>query len=126
MAVLALVVTVAVAQPGKPGLMQDAHALVFDHQAITRTVENIADGVRTETTSSDPALVNVLRRHPREMVAHFEAGGMVRGWDPVFRELAAFSLIHRKVGLHPGERNGGCSPQGDGARPSLPEVAVRA
>ncbi|MBI1318762.1 MAG: hypothetical protein GC168_07410 [Candidatus Hydrogenedens sp.] len=71
--------------------MQDAHALVFDHTKISRTVENLDNGVRTTTTTSDADLLPVLQRHPREMGTLYQRGGMVRGWDPVFRELAAHS-----------------------------------
>jgi len=82
----------------KRELMRDAHALVFNHAAVSRTVENLPNGVRTITTSSDPELLPVLRRHPREMGDLYKSGGMVRGWDPVFRELAAVSdLVHMEV-----------------------------
>lgn len=78
------------AQP-KHALMQDAHTLVFNHESITRVVEKLPDGVRTKTTTSDPDMVEVLRKHPREMVQLYQQGGMVRGWDPLFRELASVS-----------------------------------
>lgn len=72
----------------KPELMADAHQLLDDHASVTRTVEQLPNGVRTVTTTSDPELVAVLQRHPREMAAHLKAGGRVRNGDPVFRGLA--------------------------------------
>lgn len=69
-------------------LMRDAHTLVFNNQSIVRTVEEIPGGVRTVTTTSDPELLKVLQRHPKEMGGYYKDGGMVRGWDPVFRALA--------------------------------------
>jgi len=76
--------------PGKtkPELMADAHTLLNEHASITRTVEQLPNGVRTVTTTTDPELVAVLQRHPREMAAHLKAGGRVRNGDPVFRGLA--------------------------------------
>jgi alpha-acetolactate decarboxylase len=85
--------TEASAQP-KRDLMRDAHTLVFDHTTISRSVEILPNGVRTITTTTNPDMVPVLRRHPREMGELYQQGGMVRGWDPVFRELA---LVRDKV-----------------------------
>jgi hypothetical protein len=81
----------AAAAQSKRELMQDAHALVFDHTTVTRSVEQLPNGVRTRTTTSNPDLLPILRRHPREMSALYREGGMVRAWDPVFRELAEVS-----------------------------------
>ena len=69
-------------------LMGDAHALVLYNHLITRTIEEIPGGVRTITTTNDPELLNVLQRHPEEMGSYYKKGGMVRGWDPVFRALS--------------------------------------
>jgi len=80
----------ALAQP-KRDLMRDAHALVFDHASVTRSVEKLSNGVRTVTTTSNPEMLPVLRKHPRQMGELYQQGGMVRGWDPLFRELAAVS-----------------------------------
>lgn len=80
----------ALAQP-KRDLMRDAHALVFDHASVTRSVEKLSNGVRTVTTTSNPELLPILRKHPRQMGDLYQQGGMVRGWDPLFRELAAVS-----------------------------------
>lgn len=78
------------AQP-KRELMRDAHALVFDHSSLKRTIEKLDNGVRTITTTTNAEMVPVLRRHPRDMAKLYGQGGMVRAWDPLFRELAAVS-----------------------------------
>jgi len=75
----------------KRDLMHDAHALVFDHASVTRSIEKLSNGVRTITTTSNPELLPILRKHPRQMAELYGQGGMVRGWDPLFRELAAVS-----------------------------------
>lgn len=79
---------------GPRGVMRDAHTLVFNHDALTRTIEKIPGGVRTVTTTSDPALVPVLQAHPKEMEALYADGGRVRAWDPLFAELAE---VHDRV-----------------------------
>lgn len=78
--------SVAVKRPRE--LMQDAMALLSNHDAITRTVEEIPGGVRTVTTSGDPEVVALLQRHPREMAAFYETGNSVRRHDPLFVELS--------------------------------------
>ena len=46
-------------------LMRDAHALVFNNDWIKREIEEIPGGVRTVTTTTDPELLKVLKRHPK-------------------------------------------------------------
>jgi len=75
--------------PHKRELMQDAHALVFNHQSIARTIDDIPNGVKTVTTTTDPELLKILQRHPREMGDLYAQGGRVRAWDPLFTELSA-------------------------------------
>jgi hypothetical protein len=73
---------------GGKAVMQKAHTLVFNYESLERKVEEIPGGVRTTSTTTDPALVAVLQKHPREMDSHLENGGHVRKWDPLFGELA--------------------------------------
>ncbi|RUL86284.1 hypothetical protein [Tautonia sociabilis] len=65
------------------------HALLSAHETIERTVEEIPGGVLTRTVTSDPALVDVLREHVRQMSARLDRGRPVRMWDPVFRDVFA-------------------------------------
>ena len=67
--------------------MQNAHFLVTNHDRLERSVEDIPDGVRTETTTEDPELLEPLRQHVREMSALLEGGGHIRKWDPLFAEI---------------------------------------
>ncbi len=85
--VLTVVGLTAFGQPNSP-LMQDAHTLVFNNAALQRQVEDVPGGVKTVTTTTDPDLLPVLRRHPRAMFEHYDGGGVVRRWDPLFLELA--------------------------------------
>lgn len=69
-------------------LMADARTLLRNHKSITRAVTPLSNGVRTVTTTSDPNLLDILRRHPLEMSDYFTKGGVVRGRDPLFAELS--------------------------------------
>ena len=67
--------------------MESVWTLIDNHDAIARKVEEIPGGVKTVTTSTDPDLVPVLRRHVREMADLIESGGRLRAWDPLFAEI---------------------------------------
>jgi hypothetical protein len=70
---------------GAPAEIRDTfHGLLDHHEAIVRRVEEQEDGIASVTTSEDPEVVALLRRHVREISAHMEAGGGVRRWDPLF------------------------------------------
>lgn len=100
----AILLAMAATAQHKRDLMQDAHALVFDHSTISRSVEVLPNGVRTTTTTTDAALLPILQKHPREMGQLYQQGGMVRGWDPLFAELAA---VHEKVSMTVRDIEGG-------------------
>ena len=73
----------------------DFQQLVHNHECIERTGEEIPDGVRSVTLTSDPDLLSILRKHPREIKQHLEKGGRVRMWDPLFVEM-----IHQQKHIH--------------------------
>lgn len=73
---------------GMGSVMPDAMQLLHNHGALERKVEDIPNGVKTTTTTKDPAVLELLRRHPREMYKFYESGGVVRPHDPMFSELA--------------------------------------
>ena len=75
-------------QNSHQGVMQDARTLVMNHGSLSRKVIEIPNGVRTISTTTDPAMVPVLQSHPREMDQHLSKGGQVRNWDPFFAEIA--------------------------------------
>ena len=72
---------------GPGGDMGTIHALMDDHAAIERRVEDVPGGVATWTESDDPAVAANIRRHVREMAARLEAGRPIRRWDPLFAEI---------------------------------------
>lgn len=76
-------------------MSDDEHNAIFDllsgHDAITRTVKEIPDGVQTTTTAKNPELVKTLRTHVSQMVRRLEKDQPVRMWDPVFRGVFAHS-----------------------------------
>lgn len=47
------------------------------HNELTRTVEEIPDGIRTTTQSNSPELADQLKAHVSSMYAHLEQGGEV-------------------------------------------------
>lgn len=57
-----------------PAERQDLHALLFQHQGLTRTVDLLPNGIRTLTQSDDPQLAEALRRHVADMVRRLDAG----------------------------------------------------
>jgi hypothetical protein len=63
------------------------HALLGDHEKISRAVEEIEGGVATTTLSEDPAIAKTIRVHVRQMQARVEAGDGLRHWDPLFVEV---------------------------------------
>jgi hypothetical protein len=62
-------------------------SLLGQHKLIQRDVRELPDGTETVTTSSDPAVAALIRVHVRQMKSRLEAGWLLRGFDPLFREL---------------------------------------
>ncbi|TQV65371.1 MAG: hypothetical protein FNT29_00590 [Halothiobacillaceae bacterium] len=65
----------------------DIMALFEGHEALKRVTEPLSNGIRVCTTSTDPALALVLRRHAADMKARFGKGRAIRSWDPLFAML---------------------------------------
>lgn len=65
----------------------DIQALFAGHTRLRRVTEPLPNGIRTCTTSDDPALAVILRRHAADMKARFAKGRAIRSWDPLFAEL---------------------------------------
>jgi hypothetical protein len=63
------------------------HTLVSRHDQVVRKVEELANGVRTETTSADAAMADTLRKHAQEMKQRLADGRPIRMFDPLFREI---------------------------------------
>lgn len=67
--------------------MQSIRGLLASHKSIERKVEDVPNGVRTVTTSSDPRVAELIRTHVRQMRDRYQSGQPVRAMDPLFREL---------------------------------------
>jgi hypothetical protein len=67
--------------------MQTIHALFNDHQKITRTVKQLANGVETITESDDPKVQGMIAEHVWAMQKRLEKKQPIRMWDPLFVEL---------------------------------------
>ena len=60
--------------PATMGQLQDIHALFVNHDRIKRTVTNLSNGIRTETTSDDPKIAQLIKTHVTEMGRRVAAG----------------------------------------------------
>lgn len=67
--------------------MRLIHTLLANHEQIQREVEDIPGGVRTVTTSTDPAIAQAIRKHVQHMHERIEDGTPIRMMDPLFREI---------------------------------------
>lgn len=71
----------------QPQDMKTIHALFDDHKKITRTINNIKDGVETITESDDPKVKALIVEHAWAMKKRLETHQPIRQWDPLFAEL---------------------------------------
>ena len=67
--------------------MRNIHQLLTNHEKIQRRVENLENGVKTWTESTDPAIVPAIQTHVRQMKARVENNRPIRQMDPLFREI---------------------------------------
>jgi hypothetical protein len=67
--------------------MRVIHRLLQSHDRIRRHVEDIARGIRAQTTSRDREIAELIRVHVSQMKARVERGDPIRLMDPVFREI---------------------------------------
>jgi hypothetical protein len=58
--------------------MGTIHELAVHHDKIKRTVENLADGIRTVTESDDPEIAKLIKEHVAKMGERVRAGKMMR------------------------------------------------
>lgn len=81
------------------GMMKDMmpiHNLLMNHDAITRTVQDIPGGVRTVTTSKDPEIAKTIRTHVWAMKARLAKNEPIRQMDPLFRQIF---LHHSEIAI---------------------------
>jgi hypothetical protein len=97
---LGLAIAAAFAQPGGmgPGMMmhgdasfhddmQLVHAMLFDHQKITRSITNLPDGIRTSTGSDDPAVARAIKAHVASMEKRLGEGRIFNLFSPTLPVL---------------------------------------
>lgn len=72
---------------GRQAEMSTYRALLENHTAIERTFEEIPGGIRSTTTTTDPEMLPILRRHVDQMIELLENDGWIRRWDPLFSEI---------------------------------------
>jgi len=65
------------------------HELLRRHDAIRRSVTELANGIRAETWSDDPQLAGLIKGHAHEMHRRLGEGFGLRHWDPPFVEIFA-------------------------------------
>ncbi|QDU89673.1 Cytochrome c551 peroxidase precursor [Pirellulimonas nuda] len=63
------------------------HFLLLNHGSIERSVTELPDGVRTQTTSADAEVAAQIRTHVAAMHRRMEQGRPVRRWDPLMAAL---------------------------------------
>lgn len=63
------------------------HDLLAQHDKVKRKVENIPQGIVTETTSVDLEVAAQIRKHVGQMKKRLEQGQPMRMWDPLFQEI---------------------------------------
>lgn len=61
--------------------------LLTNHEEIVRRVEDLPDGIRSQTTSRDPDIAKLIGTHVRQMRERVENGEPIRQMDPLFREI---------------------------------------
>jgi len=61
--------------------------LLKQHSQLTRQTQRLDNGIVARTTTTDPALVKVLRAHVDGMEKRFGKGRAIRSWDPLFAAL---------------------------------------
>ena len=67
--------------------MGPIQGLLTQHEKIERNVEEIPNGIRSVTTSSDPEIEKLIRMHVNEMKKRIEGDHPIRTLDPLYREI---------------------------------------
>jgi len=88
----------------QPPDRETIHGMLAQHDKIQRSVKDVDGGIVSETTSRDPEVAAMIRKHVAEMKTRLEAGQPVRMWDPLF---AALYEHHDEISLSVAEIEGG-------------------
>jgi hypothetical protein len=67
--------------------MQLVHEILASHDKITRTVENLPDGIRTVTESEDPQVAQAIKAHVGSMEQRLKDGRIFNLFSPTLPVL---------------------------------------
>ena len=67
--------------------MRPIRKMLMNHEQIERRVEDLPNGVKTWTTSDEPAIASVIQKHVRQMHERLKEDKPIRQMDPLFREI---------------------------------------
>ena len=82
--------------------MSLVHELLANHQAITRTVVHLPNGIRTLTESSDPAVGGLIAAHVASMERRLEEGELFNLFSPTIPILFEnYDRIHSEFEYTP-------------------------
>lgn len=94
------------ASDGDPPHRAAIHELLDRHRDIRRSVTDIPGGIEATTVSDVPEVTRLLRQHVEQMKQRLEEGRLLRGFDPLFREIFRH---HDKIRLEVTQVPGGVS-----------------
>jgi hypothetical protein len=84
------------------GDMNLVHELVMNHQAITRTVVDLPNGIRTLTESADPRVAELIVAHVANMERRLQAGEVFNLFSPTIPILFEnYDRIHSEFEYQP-------------------------
>jgi uncharacterized protein YdcH (DUF465 family) len=63
------------------------HSLLQNYEKVTRTVEELENGVRTVTESEEPEIAAKIQEHVASMHQRIEERRPLRMWDELFQEI---------------------------------------
>lgn len=67
--------------------MRLVHAMLFDHEKISRTVAKLPDGIRTVTESDDPGVARAIKAHVASMEKRLSDGKIFNLFSPTLPVL---------------------------------------
>ena len=88
----------------QPPDRETIHGMLAQHEKIQRSVKDIDGGIVSETTSKDPQVAAMIKKHTAEMETRLEQGQPTRMWDPLF---AALNEHHAEIAMSIVEIDGG-------------------
>ena len=88
----------------QPPDRETIHGMLAQHEKIQRSVKDIDGGIVADTTSKDPEVAAMIKKHVAEMKTRLEQGQPTRMWDPLY---AALYEHHDEIAMSIVEIEGG-------------------